>query len=107
MKSGVCGLHLVFVSSDRGCGMWCVCVSTQLVAAALGDAVHVHLAEVPGTEVDARRMQQHAAQSPQSALCWQASVARHVCLWTPETRRASTYPEKNNFKTIKIQTFDR
>lgn len=53
---------------------------TQVVAGALGDAVAVHLAEVPGVEVDAGRVQQHAAQTSQGALWRHAEVTRRVAL---------------------------
>lgn len=55
-------------------------VCTQLVAVALGDAVTVHLAEVSGVEANAGRMQQHAAQTSQSALWRHAEVTRRVAL---------------------------
>lgn len=44
----------------------CVCVGgcTPVVAVVLSDSVHMQLAEVPGTEEDAGRMQQQAAQPP-------------------------------------------
>lgn len=64
----------------RVCVFVCVCVYTKLVAAALRDAVAVHLAEVSGVEADAGRMQQHAAQTSQSALWWHAKVTRRVAL---------------------------
>lgn len=66
----------------------CVCV-TQLMAAALGDAVAVHLAEVPGVEADAGRMQQHAAQASQSALWRHAEVTRGVALHRRHPERHS------------------
>lgn len=53
---------------------------TQVVAAALRDAVAVHLAEVSGVEANGSRMQQHAAQPSQSALWWHAEVASRVAL---------------------------
>lgn len=55
-----------------------MCVCTQVIAAALCDAVAVHLAEVSGVETDAGRMQQHAAQTSQSALWRHAEVTRRV-----------------------------
>lgn len=67
---------------------------TQLVAAALSNAVTVHLAEVSGVEADTGRMQQHAAQTSQSALCRHAEVTccmalqagkQHVTLHTPSS----------------------
>ena len=58
------------------------CVCTRVVAAALCDAVTVHLAEVSGVEADADRMQQHAAETSQSALWWYAEVARRMALQT-------------------------
>ena len=67
------------------CVCVCVCVCTQLVAAALRDAVAVHLAEVSEVKADAGRMQQHAAQTSQSALWWHAEVTRCVALQRRDT----------------------
>lgn len=53
---------------------------TRVVAAALADAVTVHLAEVSGVEADEGRMQQHAAQTSQTALRRHAEVARRMAL---------------------------
>lgn len=82
--------HSLCWQCHRGCGLEvCECVCTQVVAAALGDAVAVHLAEVSGAEVDAGRMQQHAAQTSQSALWWNIKVTRCVALQT-DTQGAET-----------------
>ncbi len=71
------------------CVRVCVCVCTQLLAAALSYAVAVHLAEVSGVEADAGRMQQHAVQTSQTALWWHAEVTRRMAL------QDDTYEEKH------------
>lgn len=66
-----------------------MCVCTQIKAAALSDAVDVHLVEVPGVDADAGWMQQHAAQTTQSAFCRHIEEAGRVCLWSQQTRCVS------------------
>lgn len=72
--------------SGAVCVFVCVWVCTQLLAAALRDAVAVHFAEVPEVEADPVRMQRHAAQTSQSALWWYAKVTRRVALQRPTGR---------------------